>query len=212
MLIASNPAEVTETSAAPRRNPPMAASNLNREETSRSNSDTVAQAVRACQHGERAAHQQLYDLCHQRVFRLAVRMVGLQDAVDVTQQVFLQAFRSIGQFNGRSRFETWLYRLSVNESLQHLRRSRRCRYRALDWEPMDESHHGEDAERKELLEKALARIEPELRSIFLLREVDGLSYRDIAEALQIPQGTVGSRLNRARRELKQHLSDLGFEL
>ena len=212
MLTASKSAEAAESSTASRRNPPMAASNLDREETSRSASDAVAQIVWACQRGERSAFQQLYDHCHQRVFRLAVRMVGLQDAVDVTQQVFLQAFRSIGQFNGRSRFETWLYRLSVNESLQHLRRSRRRRFRALDWEPMDESHHGPDADRKELLEKALAQIDPQLRSIFLLREVDGLSYRDIAEALQIPEGTVGSRLNRARRELKQHLSDLGFEL
>jgi RNA polymerase sigma-70 factor (ECF subfamily) len=86
------------------------------------------------------------------------------------------------------------------------------RYHALEWEPMDESNHGEDSERKELLEQALSRIEPELRTIFLLREVEGLSYRDIAEALQIPEGTVGSRLNRARRELQQHLSELGFEL
>jgi RNA polymerase sigma-70 factor (ECF subfamily) len=136
-------------------------------------------------------------------------MVGLQDAADVTQQVFLQAFRSLEKFNGRSRFDTWLYRLAVNESRQHLRRNRRWRYHALDWEPMDESHHGEDAERKEVLEQALARIDPELRSIFLLREVEGLSYHDIAEALQIPEGTVGSRLNRARRELRQILSDLG---
>ena len=136
-------------------------------------------------------------------------MVGLQDAADVTQHVFLQAFRSLDQFSGRSRFETWLYRLAVNESLQHLRRNRRWRYHALDWEPMDESHHGEDAERKELLEQCFARIDPELRSIFLLREVEGLSYHDIAEALQIPKGTVGSRLNRARRELRQILSELG---
>ena len=67
---------------------------------------------------------------------------------------------------------------------------------------------GVDAERKELLEQALARIDPELRSIFLLREVEKLSYHEIADAMQIPEGTVGSRLNRARRELRQRLSDL----
>jgi RNA polymerase sigma-70 factor (ECF subfamily) len=139
---------------------------------------------------------------------LAVRMVGLQDAADVTQQVFLQAFRSLKQFNGRSRFETWLYRLAINESLQHLRRNRRWRYHALDWEPMDDSHDEENSERRDLLEQALARIDPELRSIFLLRESECLSYRDIAEALEIPEGTVGSRLNRARRELRQILSDV----
>ena len=103
-----------------------------------------------------------------------------------------------------------MYRLAVNESLQHLRRNRR-KYRTLDWEPLDESQQPDGGEKKELLELALARIDPELRSIFLLREIEGLSYGDIAEALQIREGTVGSRLNRARRELKQHLSDLGFE-
>ena len=194
-----------------RRNTPLPASNLEREETQRLNGDSLAAVVSACQHGDRAAQRQLYDACHQSMFRLAVRMVGLQDAADVTQQVFLQAFRSIGQFHGRSRFETWLYRLAVNESLQYLRRNRRWRHRHLDWEPMDQSHH-DDADRRELFEQALARIDPELRSIFVLREVERLSYREIAEALQIPEGTVGSRLNRARRELRQHLSDLGLEI
>jgi RNA polymerase sigma-70 factor (ECF subfamily) len=66
-------------------------------------------------------------------------------------------------------------------------------------------------EHKELLEQALARIEPDLRSIFVLREVEELSYREIAEAIEIPEGTVGSRLNRARRELQQHLAELGWE-
>jgi RNA polymerase sigma-70 factor (ECF subfamily) len=64
---------------------------------------------------------------------------------------------------------------------------------------------------KELLEQGLGKLVPELRSAFLLREVEGLSYNEIAEALQIPEGTVGSRLNRARRELKQHLIELGWE-
>lgn len=203
---------IVEMSDAPRRNPLVAASNAGREEICRTDGDSLAAVVSACQGGDREAHRQLYDSCHQNIFRLAVRMVGLQDAADVTQQVFLQAFRSIGKFNGRSRFETWLYRVAVNESLQHLRRNRRWRHHELDWEPMDESQHGEDTERKELLEQALAGIDPELRSIFLLREIEGLSYQEIADALQIPEGTVGSRLNRARRELQRHLSDLGYEL
>jgi RNA polymerase sigma-70 factor, ECF subfamily len=206
----ANETVIAEMSDAPRRNTLWTASKGMKEE--KSDGDSLAAVVTACQNGDRKAYRQLYDSCHQRVFRLAVRMVGLQDAADVTQQVFLQVFRSMGQFHGRSRFETWLYRLAVNESLQHLRRNRRWRYQALDCEPMDETPHGENVERKELLEQALARVDPELRSIFLLREVEGLSYRDIAEALEIPEGTVGSRLNRARRELRQALSDLGFEL
>lgn len=201
----------SETPNLMRREFHLTASNLNGQETCRLDCDTLATAITACQDGDHFAFRQIYDFCHQKVFRLAVRIVGGEDASDVTQQVFLQAFRSLSQFNGQSRFETWLYRLAVNESLQHLRRNRRWNYHVLDWEPMDESHHAEDAEKKDLLEQALARIDPELRSIFLLREVEGLSYHDIAAALSIPEGTVGSRLNRARRELKQQLSDLGFE-
>ncbi|MCA9038484.1 MAG: sigma-70 family RNA polymerase sigma factor, partial [Planctomycetaceae bacterium] len=63
----------------------------------------------------------------------------------------------------------------------------------------------------ELLEQALQQLDPELRSVFVLKEVESLSYREIAQVMDIPEGTVGSRLNRARRELQQHLADLGWE-
>ena len=171
-----------------------------------------ADVLDGCRAGQRAAQQRLYELCHSLVYRLMVRMVGLQDAADLTQQVFLQLFRKIGQFAGNSKFETWLYRLSVNEALQHLRKGHRWKHQTLNHEPM--SQYASDTERdehKELLEQALSRVEPELRSIFVLREVEGLSYRDIAEAVEIPEGTVGSRLNRVRHELQQHLTDLGWE-
>lgn len=79
--------------------------------------------VSASRHSNREAQQRLYESCHQRVYRLLVRMVGRSDADDLLQQVFLQVFRMLSQFSGHSRFETWLYRVSVNESLQHLRHS-----------------------------------------------------------------------------------------
>lgn len=141
-----------------------------------------------------------------------LRMVGRADAGDVAQQVFLQALRRIGQFDGRARFETWLYRIAVNESLQHLRRRRRWkRGQSLETEPLDASPpHDEQVECKELVDRALARLEPELRSLFWLREVEGMSYREIALSLDIPEGTVGSRLNRVRQELQRHLKDLGW--
>tara|TARA_R110002124_G_scaffold99498_1_gene245563 strand:+ start:1615 stop:2046 length:432 start_codon:yes stop_codon:yes gene_type:complete len=141
-----------------------------------------------------------------------IRTVGLQDAADVTQQVFLQLFRKIDQFAAQSKFQTWLYRLAINEGLQHLRKGRRWNFQNLSHEPM--SQHKPEFERnehKELLDEALSRVEPELLSIFVLREVEDLSYREIAEVIKIPEGTVGSRLNRARRELQQHLVDLGWE-
>lgn len=171
----------------------------------------LAAIVAGCRQGDRAAQRGLYDVCQDRVYRVAVRMVGRQEADDITQQVFLQAFRSIGQFQGQSRIETWLYRLTVNECLQFVRRNRRWRFASLEWEPTDGSNRREEREQRELLDEALARLDPELRSIFVLKEVEQLSYREIAEAVQIPEGTVGSRLNRARRELQQHLSSIGFQ-
>ncbi len=174
--------------------------------------DPLAETVVACQQGDRSAQRQLYEHCWQRVYRLTLRMVGEQDAADVTQQAFLQAFRSIGKYNGSARFQTWLYRVAVNESLQHLRRRRRWQAEPLAGEPQDKSHPlHEQAEQKDLLEQALARLDPQLRALFLLREVEGIPYREIAETMHIPEGTVGSRMNLARRQLQMHLKDLGWE-
>lgn len=174
--------------------------------------ETDAQAVEACQRGDPIAQRRLYEASHRNVYRLMVSMVGLQDAADLTQQVFLQVFRRIGLFSGRAQIGTWIYRVAINEALQYLRRSKRTRLLTLEQEPMDRSPDSyENVGDKELLELALERLEPELRSAFLLREVEGLSYKEIAEALEVPEGTVGSRLNRARRELKQRLVELGWE-
>lgn len=171
-----------------------------------------AEILAGCRAGDQAARQQLYELCHRRVYRLMVRMVGVQDAADLTQQVFLQVFRKLDKFSGRSKFETWMYRLAVNEALQHLRKGKRWRWQTLGFEPASCQPADTDrCERQELLDRALSRIEPELRSIFVLREVEGLSYVEIAEAMDIPSGTVGSRLNRARHELQKHLIDFGWE-
>ncbi|MFO0915894.1 MAG: sigma-70 family RNA polymerase sigma factor [Pirellulales bacterium] len=174
--------------------------------------NALAEAVFSFRGGDQGAFRQIYDECHPGVFRLAVRMVGSDEAPDVLQQVFLQVFRSIDKFHAQSSFRTWLYRLAVNESLQYLRKNRRWRSHAeLQWEPPAEIQDDQgETDRKEYLETALARIEPDLRAIFVLREVEKLSYPDIAEALQIPEGTVGSRLNRARRQLRQQLVNLGY--
>ncbi len=173
--------------------------------------DPMADIVRQCQMGSREAQRELYDACHSDVFGLMVRMSGRQDAVDLTQQVFLQLFRKIEQFRGQSKFKTWLYRLSVNESLQHQRKNRR-KQQVLTHDPLDDRPSpGIGNEAKDLLDAALARLDPLLRSIFLLKESRGLSYSEIAEVTEIPEGTVGSRLNRARRQLREHLVELGWE-
>lgn len=201
------------STAGSRINPVLAASNGLREAAEEWDAqETTVETVAACRRGDQIAQRRLYESAHQNIYRLMVRMVGLQDAADMTQQVFLQAFRKLDQFSGRSQFGTWIYRVAVNEALQHLRRSRRSRVGVLEHEPMDSSpDSNKNFADKELLEKALARLDPVLRSAFMLREIEGLSYCEIAEALQIPEGTVGSRLNRARQELKQHLIELGWE-
>ena len=156
--------------------------------------------------------QLIYEQCSDRVYALMVRMVGRQDADDLTQHVFLTMFQKLDQFNGQSKLETWLYRLATNEALQHLRHSKRRATTPLVSEPAtadpDECGATEEAQ---LLETAMSRLEPELRAILLLKEQQGLSYREIAESVGIPEGTVGSRLNRARKELREELAKLGWE-
>lgn len=208
-MVASN--ESKEAEFAARRNQLPEASN-NTEEQDQSPADDMVAVVRLARNGDRGAQRELYERCHRNVYRLMVRMVGEQDAADVTQQAFLQMFRKLDQFTGRARFQTWLYRLAVNESLQHLRRARRWRIQEIKNEPADRTRGYESrSENRELLDKALQQLDPDLKSVFLLREVEELSYREIASVLEVPEGTVGSRLNRARQELQRHLTNLGWE-
>jgi RNA polymerase sigma-70 factor (ECF subfamily) len=174
--------------------------------------DDLNRLVAACLAGDRDAMQQLYEHCSARVYALMVRIVGRQDADDLTQQVFLQMFRKLDQFSGESKLETWLYRLATNEALQHLRRKQRQ-----SAGPLVSDLSGNDpdslieSEKVEMLELALSRINPELRAIISMKEEQHLSYREIADSVGVPEGTVGSRLNRARKELREELEKLGWE-
>ena len=165
-----------------------------------------------CLRKDKRAQQRLYEMTIQLVYRLMVRLVGLQEAADLTQQVYLKLFSKLDQFSGKSRFETWLYRLATNEALQFLRKNKNRKTITLMGDPVNQDQsESERDEQRELLEVAMERIDPELRSIFMLREVEKMSYREIAEIMGIPEGTVGSRLTRARRELQTHLLELGWE-
>jgi len=173
---------------------------------------STQQLVDDCLAGDRCAMQQLYEQCSENVYGLMVRMVGRQDADDLTQHVFLTMVRKLDQFNGQSKLETWLYRLATNEALQHLRRSKRRSTAPLVSEPAtDDPDRLGASEESELLEAAMSRLEPELRAVLLLKAQQGFSYQEIAESVGIPEGTVGSRLNRARKELRQELAKLGWE-
>lgn len=171
----------------------------------------VGRLVSACQAGDRDAMQQIYLYCSDRVYALMVRIVGRQDAEDLTQQVFLQMFRKLDQFSGGSKLETWLYRLATNEALQHLRRTKLQAVQPLVTEPStSDTNRLMESEQVQMLEVALSRIDPELRAILSLKEEQNLSYREIADSVGIPEGTVGSRLNRARKELRHQLQKMGW--
>lgn len=175
-------------------------------------SDPLGELVMRCRRREQRAQSELVAQTQDRVYRMLARLVGAQDAEDVAQQVYLQLFRQIHQFSGDSSFGTWLYRVTINEAMQHLRRNRRRRFAILSWEPEDyKADRNRQSEAGELLDRALTGLEPELRSVFVLREVEQLSYEEIGGALGIPIGTVASRLSRARHDLQERLRSLGWD-
>jgi RNA polymerase sigma-70 factor, ECF subfamily len=170
--------------------------------------------------------ESLVKQCNQRVYRLALRITrNEQDAEDSSQETFLKAYRHLGQFEGRSRFTTWISRIAINEGLMSLRK--RHDGRRVSLEDVNESavEHGtllqlrrpvEDPEvgfaRRELrgaLNAAIGNLRPLYRSVFLLRTVDGLSTSETAKALGLTVSTVKTRLRRARAELRAYLESCG---
>lgn len=170
--------------------------------------------IRLAANGDRVAQRLIYEIYGDRVFRTLWRIVGQSDAEDVMHDAFVRLFQKLPTFRFESAFSTWLHRLIVNEALQFLRR----RNRANMTTSFLEQHEREIDNRAliihevaELISRAMDQIEPGLRRIFELKVVDELSYAEIAEIIGIPEGTVGSRLNRARRELREQLLELGWE-
>ena len=173
---------------------------------------TTIELVEACLADERAASRALYERFARRARFVAARIVGEDEADDVVQNAFLQVFRRLHQFRRDSRFETWLYRLVVNEALQQRRRNRRWPAASLPPRELPAPGDGRRGrEERELLDLALQSLPEDLRLLFVLREVDELSYRELAEIAGIPEGTVASRLYRARVELRAKMVELGWE-
>lgn len=167
--------------------------------------------VESAARGDRESQRHIYELLINRVYRTVFRIVGPSDADDVTQDVFLHLFANIHKFRFESDFQTWAHRLAVNEALQHLRRRKRIATVSIALTGVDPVSEQKDPDLKELFDVALSRLDAELRMILDLKESQQLPYSQIAEIVGIPEGTVGSRLNRARRELKSHLLSLGWE-
>ena len=152
------------------------------------------------------------------VYRLCFRMVGnADDAADQTQEAFIKAWRSLESFQFKAAFSTWLYRLASNVCLDHLRSSKRSRTvplivtcedsETLTIDPPDPAPLPEEqavlSEEQQFLQAALASLELEERRLLTLRVVNDLSYAEIAALLEIKEGTVKSRLSRARERLRK---------
>jgi RNA polymerase sigma-70 factor, ECF subfamily len=173
-----------------------------------------AECIKLAANGDRNAQRIIYGSLAEPVRRVVLRIVGGNDVDDVSQDVFVHLFRNIATFRHEAEFTTWAHRLTVNVALQHIRRTKRQVTVPL-LAPTVANQFSRDGvelhELKELFELAYARIDAELRVILELKEVDQMSYAQIAEIVGIPIGTVGSRLNRARNDLRDQLLALGWE-
>ncbi len=153
-----------------------------------------------------------------RLFNTVAHMLGQsEDARDVVQEAFVRAFVKLDSFNRRSEFYTWLYRIAMNAASTHRRRRRPVgsieqNRETLGEEPADggdgPTARLEQEERAERIRAALARLPDEFREILVLREIDGCDYESLAEMLDVPIGTVRSRLHRARLQMKEEISKL----
>jgi RNA polymerase sigma-70 factor (ECF subfamily) len=155
--------------------------------------------------GERAAGDELVNRFHRSVFNVALRMLGnVQDAEDVTQTTFGNAFASLDSYNPKYRFFSWIYRMTVNESLNTLNRRRNVV--SLDGSfdiPANDESSDNDAE--ERVGRALLELKPDDRAVVVLRHFVSLSYEEISDVLDVPVKTVKSRLFTARGRLRDSL-------
>jgi RNA polymerase sigma-70 factor (ECF subfamily) len=180
-------------------------------------------SLEALKSGDRAEYARLVETYYELIYRLAYKMLNdPQEAEDILQETFLKAYRHIDGFDGRSSLSTWLYRIATNEALMSLRRKK------LDTVSMDETldtMEGEvepvqivdwcclpeaelmSAEAQARLNQATEKLPATLRVVFVLRDIQGLSTREVAEVLSLSETAVKTRLSRARLRLREDLSD-----
>jgi len=180
--------------------------------------DANVDLVERCLRGEEAAWEDLIKIHTRRVYAICYRFTGSEhSAQDLTQEVFLRVFRSLKSFrSGEGSFTVWLGRLTRNLLIDHYRRTKQERATSSIEEqlPMIEERTAAISrtegllagrEAGEALQAALAKLSPELRETVILRDLEELEYREIAQVLHVPEGTVKSRLNRGRAELARIL-------
>lgn len=169
---------------------------------------------------DRRAFESIFAAHHQRVFSVALNFFGgdRQAAEDVTQQVFLKIFTSAAIFRGEAGLTTWLYRITVNACIDERRKSRRFSFLTDLFglkEPKVKRNQEESFDRRELsgeVRQAVGTLKPIFRWPILLKYVEGLSYREIADILGCSEGTVASRLNRGHKLLAEKLGHLRGEV
>jgi RNA polymerase sigma-70 factor (ECF subfamily) len=186
----------------------------------------VAQLVRRCAQGDTTAWEEIVQRFHRRIYNICYRFAGsADDAQDLTQEVFIKVYRTVGSFDGeKASFNTWVTTVTRNLLVDHFRKTRN--ERATD--SIDASQgtdedgptladrlaadgsenpqkHVETRERREMVHRALQQISPDLREAVILRDLQDMDYREIAQVLKVPEGTVKSRINRGRAELARLL-------
>lgn len=168
------------------------------------------------QNGERSAFSELVCIHAQGVMNVIYRMCGdAQVAEDAAQETFIQAWIHLSSYRPNTSLRSWLYRIAVNAATDMLRKEKRILPNALedlqlkDPQPGPEAHFFQE-ERNTLVQKAILSLPDACRAVLVLREYEGLSYHEIADALGIPVGTVMSRLNYARKLLKERLGQKLF--
>jgi RNA polymerase sigma-70 factor, ECF subfamily len=171
-----------------------------------------------CLTGNPAAFGELVSRYQDRLYNTVLRLLDYpEDARDVVQESFLHAYQSLHSFKGDARFFTWLYRIAVNTAIS-LKRKRKMLLRLQPTtegngilEPLDPheanrpDHAMEMAEQEKQVHEALGRLSVEHRSVLILKDMEGLKYEEMAEILQVPVGTIRSRLHRARMEMRDIL-------
>jgi RNA polymerase sigma-70 factor (ECF subfamily) len=181
-----------------------------------------ARVLRGLRAGIEEAYEELIQRFQQPIYGMVYRLLGHSgDASDVVQDVFLKVFRNVHSFREQCSLRTWIYRIAVNEAYNHRRWfSRHCRNEvSLEYERDDEQqsflpvdpgrspyHQTLDSENRTLVEEALTRINPDFRTAVVLRDIENLSYEEIADILQLSLGTVKSRILRGREALRRELS------
>lgn len=179
--------------------------------------------LEALRNGDRAEFARLVETYSPMIYRLGLKMLNNpQDAEDILQETFIKAFKHIGNFDGRSNVSTWLYRIATNEALMSLRRKhpeiisfeKPTTYESEPQEPLQivdwcclPEEEFLTAEVRDRLNEAAARLPANLRVVFVLRDIEGLSTRETSQVLDISEMAVKTRLSRARLRLREDLSE-----